>query len=114
VVPVQRRSRVWSRTQDVRTAPFGPMQTKNEAGPRLAERFPRKPVFASVQHVCLAHCCDRYSRSTMGSRRRPTQRDSETGAIPSRAAAALRFLDARMATIRSVAFSMSGSEAHSC
>ena len=48
----------------------------------------------------------RYRSTCIGSLRRPIQRDSETGAIPSGAAALLRLRDSRIATRRSVAFSM--------
>ena len=46
-----------------------------------------------------------------GSSRRPSHLDSDTGAIPSRAAAWLRLRDVWIATSRSVAASTSASEA---
>ena len=63
----------------------------------------------SACHLCLnLKAVHRHVTACIGSLRRPIQRDSETGAIPSRAAALLRLRDSRIATSRSVAFSMSG------
>lgn len=51
-----------------------------------------------------------YGTTCMGRLRRPIHRDSDTGAMPSRAAALLRLRDSRIATSRRVAFSISGND----
>jgi hypothetical protein len=74
-----------------------------------------RQVSVASSHLRLRCCAvsDRQERRSphctcIGSLRRPIQRDKETSAIPSLAAALLRLRESRIATSRSVAFLMSG------
>src|ERR1051326_6464277 len=74
----------------------------------------RRITWFDVELPGLWHLTDAHGTTRMGILRRPIQRDSETGAMPSRAAAAVRLRESRSATSRRVAFSISGSDDTAC